>query len=121
MKTHEENAQKGIQVSGKADAPRLKDLALRSNHQIYDYFNNEELLIKKEDLGKTENSHIFIERDIPLSRAEIDERLSLLKAACETGDDDAVRRALKVAVPTYRSPEEINKNAESSAEMQLQR
>ena len=94
----------------------IVEVGLRPGEKLY-----EELLIKKEDLGKTENSHIFIERDIPLSRAEIDERLSLLKAACETGDDDAVRRALKVAVPTYRSPEEINKNAESSAEMQLQR
>ena len=35
----------------------------------------------------------------------------------QCGDDEAVRRALKQVVPTYRSPEEVNANADQAAEM----
>ena len=52
---------------------------------------------------------IFIERDTALSAEKIDERLEILKAACATGDDDQAREALRKAVPTFRRPEEVNK------------
>lgn len=39
----------------------------------------EELLVKTEDLDKTSNSMIFIERDTPLSAEEIDKKLEILK------------------------------------------
>ena len=94
----------------------IKEIGLRPGEKLY-----EELLIKKEDLDKTENSLIFVERDKPLCKAEIDEKLDILRAACRTGDDDAVREALKQVVPTYKSPEEVNKDAEDSDEMKSQK
>ena len=49
--------------------------------------------------------------------AEINATLSVLRSAIETGDDYAVWEALKVVVPTYKSPEEVNKNASEAKEM----
>ncbi len=89
------------------------ETGLRPGEKLY-----EELLVKTEELDKTENKLIFIERNNPLSQAEIDEKLKKLRAACDTNDDDTVRAALKEVVPTYRTPEEINKDAENSEEMQ---
>ena len=37
---------------------------------------------------------------------ELQEKLTLLRDAIVTDDDEAVRRAMKIAVPTYRSAEE---------------
>ena len=95
-----------------------KDIAiietgLRPGEKLY-----EELLIKTEELDKTSNSMIFVERDQPLTMDVIAEKLSCLEAAVETGDDDAVRTALHEVVPTFRTPEEINAEASKSAEMQ---
>ena len=91
----------------------IVETGLRPGEKLY-----EELLIKTEELDKTDNSMIFVERDQPLSRTEIAGKLELLKAACQTEDNDRVREALKQAVPTYRSPEEVNATAAKSAEMQ---
>ena len=44
-----------------------------------------------------------------------------MEAACGTGDDEAVRAALKKAVPTYRSPEEVNAQADQAEEMNIQK
>ena len=38
--------------------------------------------------------------------------LALLQDACDTGDDDMVREALRKAVPTFRKPEEVNREAD---------
>ena len=81
----------------------------------------EELLVKTESLTKTENSLIFIEKDTPLPRQEIEERLRILAAAVDTGSDETVRRALKAVVPTYRSPEEVNAKADQAEEMKMQK
>lgn len=63
-------------------------LGLRPGEKLY-----EELLVKTEELDKTPNSMIFIERDTPLCEHDIDVKLEELKAACETEDDDVVREA----------------------------
>jgi hypothetical protein len=60
---------------------------------------------------------IFIEKDAPLPFDCIAEKLEALRAALNTGDDDEVRRALRQAVPTYKTPEEINSGAADSKEM----
>lgn len=52
---------------------------------------------------------IFIERDTALSKEEIENRLALLQEACDSGDDDLAREALRKTVPTFRTPEEVNK------------
>ena len=64
---------------------------------------------------------IFIERDTPLSKEEIEDKLDILYQACATEDDDLVRDALREVVPTFKKPEEVNEKADKSAEMKNQR
>ena len=105
-------AQSMIRLSG-VSGIEIVETGLRPGEKLY-----EELLVKTEDLDKTENSLIFVEKDTPLPKSELERRLDILAAACATGDDEAVRSALKQVVPTYRSPEEVNANADQAAEMQ---
>ena len=104
-----------IRLSG-AGGIEIVETGLRPGEKLY-----EELLVKTGELDKTENSLIFIEKDTPLPREEIDRRLKILEEACDTGDDEAVRRAMKAVVPTYRSPEEVNSHAEQAEEMKCQK
>ena len=77
----------------------------------------EELLVKSEELKRTQNSLIFIEKDSPLTIEEIDKKLAILRQACSTGSDDEVKRALHEVVPTFKTPEEVNVSALQSEEM----
>ncbi|MCQ2428003.1 MAG: polysaccharide biosynthesis protein [Clostridia bacterium] len=81
----------------------IVEVGLRPGEKLY-----EELLVKTEDLDKTDNELIFIERDAPLSLKEIEDKLDALREAVASGSDDAVREALRRAVPTFRRPEEVN-------------
>ncbi len=101
-----------IRLSG-AHNIEIKEIGLRPGEKLF-----EELLIKTEELDRTENSLIFIERDDPLPSKQMAENLRSLRQACDTGDDELVRRYLKQAVPTYRAPEDVNAYAERSEEMQ---
>lgn len=76
---------------------------LRPGEKLY-----EELLIKTEEMDKTENDLIFIERDKPLSSETIREKLDILKDALATGSDSTVKEAMMQVVPTYHPPEEVN-------------
>ena len=109
-----ELAESMIRLSGAEDI-EIVETGLRPGEKLY-----EELLVKTEKLDTTDNSMIFIEKDTPLPKAEIDRRLKLLEKACAKGDD-AVREALRQAVPTFRSPEEVNATAEQSEEMKMQK
>lgn len=108
-------AESMIRLSG-VNGIEIVETGLRPGEKLY-----EELLVKTESLTKTENSLIFIEKDTPLSRQEIEERLRILAAAVDTGSDETVRRALKAVVPTYRSPEEVNAKADQAEEMKMQK
>lgn len=90
----------------------IQEIGLRPGEKLY-----EELLIKTEELDKTENNMIFIERDKPLSREAITAKLEILSRALETGDDEAIRIALKQVVPTYRSPQTVNAQPLEAEEM----
>ncbi len=90
------------------------ETGLRPGEKLY-----EELLVKTEELDKTENSLIFIERDTPYTREQINEKLALLASACESGDDEKAREALRQAVETFKAPEEVNKVAENAEEMKI--
>ena len=88
------------------------ETGLRPGEKLY-----EELLIKNEEMDKTENEMIFIERDKPVSMQEIDRKLAILRAAVKTGSNREVRKALMEVVPTHHSPDEVNQNAIESEEM----
>ena len=90
----------------------IVETGLRPGEKLY-----EELLIKTEELDKTDNEMIFVERDEPLNREKILEKLEMLRRAADSEDDEAVRRALKKAVPTYKSASRVNSMAEESEEM----
>ena len=89
----------------------IQEIGLRPGEKLY-----EELLIKTEELDKTENSLIFIERDEPLTTDELSNKLSILREAVQR-NDETVRKALHAVVPTYKTPEEVNSEAEKSREM----
>ena len=95
-------AESMIRLSG-VQGVSIIETGLRPGEKLY-----EELLVKTEELDKTENSMIFIERDTALSKEEIDNRLVVLQEACDSGDDDFAREALRKVVPTFRKPEEVN-------------
>lgn len=103
-----------IQLSGLEPGVdiEIKEIGLRPGEKLY-----EELLMKTEQLDKTENNLIFVERDTPHTREEVDQKLSLLTKAIEDGS--RIRDVISNVVPTYCVPDEINKNAESSEEMKL--
>ena len=108
-------AESMIRLSG-VSGIEIVETGLRPGEKLY-----EELLVKTETQDRTENSLIFIEKDTPLPKAEIDRRIRLLEEAVDTGSDENVRRALKAVVPTYHSPEEVNAKAEQAEEMKQQR
>lgn len=97
-----ELAENMIRLSGVPDIPII-ETGLRPGEKLY-----EELLVKTEELDKTENQMIFIERDEALSDTEIRSKLLELKMACDSGNEEKAKEALKKAVPTYREPDEVN-------------
>lgn len=96
-------AENMIKLSGAHDI-EIIETGLRPGEKLY-----EELLIKSDTLTKTDNDLIFIEKDTPLSKEVINEKLQVLQKAIENEDDNDARKALRSVVPTFRRPEEINK------------
>ena len=88
-------AENMIRLSG-AKGIEIVEIGLRPGEKLY-----EELLMT-DQLEKTENELIFIERETPLAANEIGWKLQILHDACATNDDDIVRNALKAVVPSYR-------------------
>lgn len=96
-------AENMIRLSG-VQGISIQEIGLRPGEKLF-----EELLVKTEDLDKTSNRMIFIERDTALSAEEIDRKLEILKEACEQEDDLVAKEALRSVVPTFRRPEDVNK------------
>ncbi len=96
------------------------ETGLRPGEKLY-----EELLIKTETLTKTENNMIFIERDTPHTRSEIEEKLEALICAVKDSEGEVgsplVKEAMKRAVPTFHEPGEVNRLAENAEEMRSAR
>jgi len=97
-------AENMIRLSG-VQGVKIIETGLRPGEKLY-----EELLVNTEELDKTDNSLIFIERDKALSKEEIYKKIQTLRDACDTGNDLIAKEALRSVVPTFRSPEEVNKN-----------
>lgn len=108
-------AENMIRLSG-VQGIEIIETGLRPGEKLY-----EELLVKTEELDTTENDLIFIERDTPVTMPELEDKLEVLQNAVETNSDENVRAAMKIVVPTYRSPEEVNAKAAESDEMKNQR
>ena len=98
---------------------QIVEIGLRPGEKLY-----EELLLRAEELDKTENDMIFIERDMPLSRQEMEEKMENLRSAAmawDQGDGPQARQVLKDMVPTFFDPETLNRNAEATSEMRAVR
>lgn len=100
-------AENMIRLSG-VQGVKIIETGLRPGEKLY-----EELLVNTEELDKTDNSLIFIERDKALSKEEIYKKIQTLRDACNTGNDSTAKEALRSVVPTFRRPEEVNKNIAS--------
>ncbi len=75
---------------------KIEETGLRPGEKLY-----EELLIQSETLTKTDNSLIFIEKDDPITFAELNKSLDLLRKAIERNSDEGVKLCLQTVVPTY--------------------
>ncbi len=90
------------------------ETGLRPGEKLY-----EELLVRTDELDTTENDLIFVEKEEPISYDEVEQKLSVLKNAVNSKNNDLAREALRSVIPTFKSPEEVNKNAEESMEMNI--
>ena len=94
----------------------IEETGLRPGEKLY-----EELLMRSENLDKTANKMIFVERDEPMSRESVEEKLEILRKALEDGENELasekIRDAIIATVPTFRDPSVINRTAEQSEEM----
>ena len=103
-----------IRLSGRIPGKdiEIQEVGLRPGEKLY-----EELLMRHEELDRTDNDLIFIERDTPYSREAVDAKLEILRQALATGTTEAVREAIKQTVPTFCEPEVVNARPEKSEEM----
>ena len=90
------------------------ETGLRPGEKLY-----EELLVITDELDTTENDLIFVEKEKPISYDEVEQKLSVLKNAVNSKNNDLAREALRCVIPTFKSPKEVNKNAEESMEMNI--
>lgn len=86
----------------------IVEIGLRPGEKLY-----EELLMKSEELDKTENSLIFIERDKPYTRQEVEDKLEILRNALDISTNEAVKEAIRSVVPTYYDPKDVNSHIQS--------
>ena len=86
----------------------IREVGLRPGEKRY-----EELLMSSETLSKTENDKIFIEQQQRIDPAVIMRDLETLDRAVSSDiDNDELIAMMRGMIPTYHSPEEVNRRAE---------
>ena len=81
------------------------ETGLRPGEKLY-----EELLVASRDIEKTENDQIFVERQPAVTPEELRGKLAVLEAALEKNDPSVIRGVLRMVVPHFHEPEEVNKD-----------
>ena len=79
---------------------------LRPGEKLY-----EEILMSEEGLTPTKHDKIFISKPMHMEMTELEEKLNILKELeyNEKYSNENIKNAMKEVVPTYREPEEVNK------------
>ena len=79
---------------------------LRPGEKLY-----EEILMSEEGLTSTKHDKIFISKPMHMEMAELEEKLNVLKELeyNEKYSNENIKNVMKEVVPTYREPEEVNK------------
>lgn len=79
---------------------------LRPGEKLY-----EELLMSEEGLTSTKHDKIFISKPMHMEMTELEEKLNILKELeyNEKYSNENIKNIMKEVVPTYREPEEVNK------------
>ena len=76
---------------------QIKEVGLRPGEKLY-----EELLMQSEQMEKTANDKIFIERDAPITPEQLQEKLSALHSALAQGEEADLRALMMRLVPHSR-------------------
>ena len=84
---------------------QIEVTGLRPGEKLY-----EELLMAEEGLSSTKHNKIFISQPMHMEMAELEEKLQILKGL-EEGQAvrEKIKQTMKSVVPTYKEPEEANK------------
>lgn len=79
---------------------------LRPGEKLY-----EEILMSEEGLTSTKHDKIFISKPMHMEMTELEEKLNILKELeyNEKYSNKNIKNVMKEVVPTYREPEEVNK------------
>ena len=79
---------------------------LRPGEKLY-----EEILMSEEGLTSTKHDKIFISKPMHMEMTELEEKLNILKELeyNEKYSNENIKNVMKEVVPTYREPEEVNK------------
>ena len=110
-----ELAENMIRLSGFEPYKDIKivETGLRPGEKLY-----EEILINSENLEKTENKLIFIERNSNITLDFVRDTLIGLDLALKTNDSSIIKNSLMKFIKTYRSPEEVNTESSCAEELE---
>jgi len=84
------------------------ETGLRPGEKLY-----EELLMNSDTLTATKYNKIFIEQQETISREEMDRNLDRLREELETESPEKIIRLMREIVPTFKTPDEVNRVAEN--------